>query len=439
MSTPRSTPLFTTTLAVFLSTGCPGPDAAQERPLLSTPPVRVAAVGADMGRRAAYQIFAEGDLSGSITHVDTADFNASSVEDLRANYDVLLFTWATASQLNADFETRLLPYLEQGGGIVFEDAGNTADLAPGAHAAAKFPYMGSFSLVSVPGLTDGVTADFPHNHFALTSWTSRLAPLMSINGTATSLYGGFSGGGRMIITGTDQHQHGDKHSSRDSDRNQYTLLRNALCWAGGCVNQAPIAKLGGPRAFECTGTRTPITLDASSSLDTDRDPLTYLWTGPFGTLTTEEPQAQVELPLGEHSVTLSVFDTHHGTTTTSEVIRIQDTAAPDIHLSTLETPLWSPDHKLALVAEVVATDACDPAVSVQVTVTSDEPSDGTGDGSTEPDWQLERRADGTLGLWLRAERSGTGDGRTYTVMVTAQDTPANSAAVTAQVYVQHSQ
>src|SRR5687767_13625952 len=108
--------LISSPLVAVLVFGCQGPDAAPAASL-DTPPVRVAAVGADMGRRAAYQIFREGDLTGSITHVGADEFNELTVEQLRTDYDVLLFTWATSSILNADFETRLRPFLELGGGV----------------------------------------------------------------------------------------------------------------------------------------------------------------------------------------------------------------------------------------------------------------------------------------------------------------------------------
>lgn len=434
MSVPRSALLTAISLTAFLSADC-----HDVKSLNNSAPIRVAAVGADMGRRAAYQVFAEGDLTGSVTHVDVDEFNSLSVEELRASYDVLLFTWATSTRLDVDFGTRLRPYLEQGGGIVFEDAGNTPDLAPGAWAAPKFPFMGPFTISSVPGLTSGVTDEFPHNHFAFTSWDAHLTPLLWANGTAVGLYGGFPGGGRMVVTGTDQHLHGNKRSSRASERNQYTFLRNELCWAAGCVNQPPIAKAGGNRDIECAGALTQVPLDASNSFDTDRDVLAYLWTGPFGSIAMEEPQTVTELPMGEHHITLAVSDTHGATTTDPAIIRIQDTAAPTIHLRQQVTTLWSPDHKMALVANVTAIDACDPSPLFQLSVTSDESTNGTGDGNTAPDWQLDQREDGTFDLWLRAERSGTDDGRTYTVTVTARDALANTATATTHVQVDHSQ
>lgn len=424
-------------LTSLLTAGCHGVESREVESLSFTQPIRVAAIGADMGRRTAYQIFAEGDLPGSITHVTHDEFNSLSVEELRASYDVLLFTFATSSKLDADFDTRLRRFLEQGGGVVFEDAGNTSDLAPGAQTAPKFPFMGTFRLDAVPGLTNGVTDEFPHNHMAFNSWDARLAPLVWINRTVVGLYGGFPGGGRMVVTGTDQHQHGNKYSTRASERNQYTFLRNELCWAAGCVNQPPVAKTGGDSNIECTGALTQVQLDASGSSDTDRDVLAYLWTGPFGSMAMEEPLAMAEFPFGEHHVTLAVSDTHGATSTDSAVIRIQDTVAPAVHLNQQTSTIWSPDHKMVLAANASALDACDRSPSFQLSVTSDEPTDSTGDGNTAPDWRLDQREDGSIDLWLRAERIGSEDGRTYTITVTAWDASGNTAATTAQVQVGH--
>ena len=59
---------------------------------------------------------------------------------------------------------------------------------------------------------------------------------------------------------------------------------------------------------------------------------------------------------------------------------------------------------------VSALDVCDPApVCRLVAVSSNEPTDGTGDGNTAPDWQIT----GPLTVDLRAERAGKGTGRVY--------------------------
>jgi len=49
-----------------------------------------------------------------------------------------------------------------------------------------------------------------------------------------------------------------------------------------------------------------------------------------------------------------------------------------------------------------------------LSVTSNEPINGTGDGDTEPDWEIVDAHH----IRLRAERAGSGTGRIYTVTIT---------------------
>ena len=81
--------------------------------------------------------------------------------------------------------------------------------------------------------------------------------------------------------------------------------------------------------------------------------------------------------------------------------------------------LWPPNHKMRPVTVTVdATDACDPNFSCEiVSVTSNEPANGIGDGNTSPDWSIT----GPLTLELRAERAGPGTGRIYTITVECTD------------------
>lgn len=98
--------------------------------------------------------------------------------------------------------------------------------------------------------------------------------------------------------------------------------------------------------------------------------------------------------------------------------------------------LWPPDHKLVpVLVSISASDACSAVTSVLTSVTSDEPIDGLGDGNTEPDWV----ATGDLTLLLRAERSGPGDGRVYTIGVTSTDAAGNSTSSSTIVLVPHDQ
>jgi hypothetical protein len=90
------------------------------------------------------------------------------------------------------------------------------------------------------------------------------------------------------------------------------------------------------------------------------------------------------------------------------------TASPD--------RLTPPDHRMVPVAvSTDAADACGPLDIRIVSVQSDEPVDGLGDGDTAPDWEIT----GPLALRLRAERAGTGNGRDYMIRVRYTDGAGN--------------
>ncbi len=76
--------------------------------------------------------------------------------------------------------------------------------------------------------------------------------------------------------------------------------------------------------------------------------------------------------------------------------------------------------------DVVGCGAC------TLSVESSDPINGTGDGDTEPDWEI---LDGHH-VRLRAERAGTGDGRTYTITITCLN-GINTDTETVEVHVTH--
>jgi len=99
--------------------------------------------------------------------------------------------------------------------------------------------------------------------------------------------------------------------------------------------------------------------------------------------------------------------------------------------------LWPPNHKLHLVTVSGATDPDgNPLTSTITSVTQDEPLNGLGDGDTSPDAFPGPASDKAL---IRAERSGTGDGRVYVLHVSVSDGLGGECTGTAAVSVPHDQ
>jgi hypothetical protein len=97
--------------------------------------------------------------------------------------------------------------------------------------------------------------------------------------------------------------------------------------------------------------------------------------------------------------------------------------------------LWPPNHRFHAVAVSGATDPDGDAVAIAVSgVTQDEPVDGSGDGASAPD---ARNGDRPSAVELRAERSGSGDGRVYRIAFSGTDGNGGSCTGSAIVGVPH--
>jgi uncharacterized protein len=93
------------------------------------------------------------------------------------------------------------------------------------------------------------------------------------------------------------------------------------------------------------------------------------------------------------------------------------------------------NHKLVTIGlSYSITDNCDASITPVVTVTSNQPSDASGDGHTLFDSYVVNNNT----VQVRAERAGvSGDDRIYTITVTAMDSAGSSTSSSAQVVVPH--
>jgi hypothetical protein len=115
---------------------------------------------------------------------------------------------------------------------------------------------------------------------------------------------------------------------------------------------------------------------------------------------------------------------------------VSDTTPPTIEVVLDPDLLWPPNHQMKdITAEVTAVDNCGSVSFVLDSVTSDEPDDTTGDGSTINDIQGTQLGTADLFFQLRAERLQAGDGRIYTATYTATDGSDNETSDSDQVQV----
>jgi hypothetical protein len=123
-------------------------------------------------------------------------------------------------------------------------------------------------------------------------------------------------------------------------------------------NLPPVADAGPDQIAECsTGDgKAVVALNGSGSSDPDGDLLTYTWTGPFGTVLGVSPP--VEVPLGTHTIVLTVEDGKGGVDQDEVLITVEDTTPPTT-TATVAGELGNNDWYVSpVVVTLEATDAC---------------------------------------------------------------------------------
>ncbi|WP_372661897.1 LamG-like jellyroll fold domain-containing protein [Cohnella sp.] len=116
-----------------------------------------------------------------------------------------------------------------------------------------------------------------------------------------------------------------------------------------------------------------------------------------------------------------------------------DKTAPELLVTLDKTELWPPNHKLVTItADVYGSDNLSGIESiVLVSITSNEPDEGTGPDDVPNDIQDAEFGTLDTSFSVRAERSDEGTGRVYTITYQATDKAGNTAVVTVTVTVPH--
>jgi hypothetical protein len=209
-------------------------------------------------------------------------------------------------------------------------------------------------------------------------------------------------------------------------------------------NAIPVAEAGPNQTVEATSPDgAKLTLNGSASTDADSTPGTnddiayFDWYEGFTPIGSGEI-IHCTFGLGTHYITLVVTDSAGATSRDDMIVTIEDTTAPTINsISANPNVLWPANHNMVAVTVTVDfEDICDPLpVCTIVDVTCNESVNGRGDGNTQPDWEIT----GDLTVKLRAERTGSGSGRVYTIHVECVDASGNIATATVDITVPHDQ
>jgi hypothetical protein len=210
-------------------------------------------------------------------------------------------------------------------------------------------------------------------------------------------------------------------TSSSDGANVVTVYRNLL-------NHSPIAEAGLDQILECSGNLAQLTLDGSASVDIDGDSLTYAWffgTNQIGTGSV----LSMNLNPGSYLFRLRVSDSLGASEEDTVQIVVQDSISPEfLALTASPSLLWPPNNKMAsVIIHADILDTCDGTPLARIlSVTSNE-----AEKRGKLDWEIT----GPFTLNLRAERLGSGAGRTYTVTVEATDSAGNSATNQVSIFV----
>jgi HYR domain-containing protein len=142
-------------------------------------------------------------------------------------------------------------------------------------------------------------------------------------------------------------------------------------------------------------------------------------------------------PIGTTAITWTATDDAGNSASGRQTVVVRDVERPVLTGAAVDKAvLWPPNHQMIDVAvRYEAKDNSGAAPACTLSVASNEPVNGNGDGDAAPDWiVLDAHR-----LRLRTERSGRGNGRVYTVTIACADAAGNAASGIVTVSVPKSQ
>ncbi|WP_063891781.1 family 20 glycosylhydrolase [Paenibacillus sp. Soil787] len=195
-----------------------------------------------------------------------------------------------------------------------------------------------------------------------------------------------------------------------------------------------VAKLDGTKFGEWYQTPVTITLDATDNFSGVADTFYTVDGG------TEQKGTSVTIiEEGNHTISYWSVDKAGNVETPHTAVVQLDKTAPTLHVVLDKIIFWPANHQMITVsASVYAEDSHSGIESVVLTsIISNESDNGLGDSQTLNDIQGAELGTLDTTFLLRAERSGKGNGRIYTLTYTAFDHAGNKTSASSTVTVPH--
>lgn len=187
--------------------------------------------------------------------------------------------------------------------------------------------------------------------------------------------------------------------------------------------------------------------------DFDGDTLTCVWSEGETQYCNDEIQSieggtpvdlpECELPilgLGFHTITLTVSNGINPPVANDISVEVVDTTAPTLAPEPNIGILWPPNHRMVdIVIHANAADNSGLPPELSVIIVSNESQESADDEDATPDWTspVVDSDTGEISCQLRAERSGSGEGRIYTIIITATDDAGNESTAELEILVPH--
>lgn len=185
-----------------------------------------------------------------------AAFNAMSVNDLISTYDTLVMPWEVRTNANFDWATRLLPYLNGGGSILWENPNDLGELAAsglGLTTGNIYSASGESQISLTSPFGDAGAQGHFHIHYSITDAADWDVWSVDIFGGVHGVNQEFANGGRMVLGVSDNLYHPDFTGAGVEDH--FQLAVNQLNWLNtGNIAGRPSTSIPEPTSLAILGT-----------------------------------------------------------------------------------------------------------------------------------------------------------------------------------------